>query len=411
MLCNEQIVIFGLPKWEGDYQKSTILLAKELAKTNQVLYVDYPFTVLDCARGVMGKPHIPNKNIFGLKKRLSTIHSSESGGLYLFRLPPIIPMNWVENEQKYESIARCNTKIILPSLRRTLRQIGFTQPIIINAFLPGLGIPLKGQFNEKLLVYYCYDDIGNAPWLKKYGLNQECQFIKDIDLVVTTSSQLYKLKKWHAKDIDLVKNGVDFSLFEGVKLPDILTLNEAGKKINIGYIGSLDTRIDLDLLCFLIKELPACQFSFVGRVVDKNIEYQLRRFPNVKIVGPQALDTLPAFIEQFDIGIIPFLKNDLTKAIYPLKVNEYLARAKPVVSTDFADLSEFAQVIDICASKETFLTALQHTLQTESHELKAQRKEIAQNNSWENRGKQLAKILNRKLMTKKRKELTENRIN
>ena len=53
------------------------------------------------------------------------------------------------------------------------------------------------------------------------------------------------------------------------------------------------------------------------------------------------------YLKEFHIGIIPFVKNEQTAAIYPMKINEYLAAGLGVVATDFAPLSEFGEAIHV----------------------------------------------------------------
>ncbi len=410
MLSNEQIILFGFPKWEGDYMKSTVHLAKELAKNNQVLYVDYPYTWIDLIRGLKGKPFIPVKEIMGWNKRLKPLESETNKNLHLLRLPPILPMNWVNQQSRFEQLARFNTRMIVPTVQKTTRQLGFSDPIVINAFLPALGIPLKDAFNEKLLVYYCYDEIQSAPWIKKHGARQEAKFMELADLVITSSVQLHKNKGPLAKDIGIVKNGVDLKLFGKENLVPIAPLSSNKYKYNIGYIGSIDSRLDVPLLTHAIQEHPNLFFSFVGRIVDQEIYSCLSQFENVKFYGPQDIEQLPSFIEQFDIGIIPFLKNKLTASIYPLKVNEYLARAKPVVSTNFANLQDFTKVIKIAKNQAAFTNALSSMAADNDLNIKEMRLNIAAENAWENRGLQFGELIKRKLLTKKRNAATEKRI-
>lgn len=410
MLKNAEIIVFGFPKWEGDYMKSTVHLARELARHNRVLYVDYPFTCLDVMRGLLGKPYIPVKEIIGWKKRLQVLQAEEGVDLHLLRLPPILPMNWLHRQSHFEQLARFNARTIKPVVQKAADQLGFQEPIVINAFLPAMGIPLRGAFKEKLLAYYCYDDINSAPWINKHGASQEAKFLQLADLVITSSVQLYQNKAALAQDIGLVKNGVDMRLFGKKTLEPIPPLSKPKYAQNIGYLGSVDSRLDLPLLERVVQELPHFCFSFVGRVVDQQVYQCLNRFENVQFFGAQPIELLPSFIEQFDAGIIPFVKNQLTASIYPLKVNEYLARAKPVVSTDFANLDDFTEVIAIAGEAGAFAQALCRTTGQLNAVLAKKRQSMAAENSWEKRASQLGALLNRKLLTKKRKATTENRI-
>jgi len=71
----------------------------------------------------------------------------------------------------------------------------------------------------------------------------------------------------------------------------------------------------------------------------------------VVFYGPKKVQDLPAYLKTFSLGIIPFIKNQFTKGIYPLKINEYLAAGIPVVSTNFGYLEDFETIINIAIPK------------------------------------------------------------
>jgi 3-deoxy-D-arabino-heptulosonate 7-phosphate (DAHP) synthase len=97
----------------------------------------------------------------------------------------------------------------------------------------------------------------------------------------------------------------------------------ANKKI--GYIGSLDFRVDYDLLETLIQKRSEYEFMFIGRVMDQRNCERLSAYSNVQFLGSKQPEELPVLLSQIDVAIIPFVKNEFTRNIYPLKINEYLA--------------------------------------------------------------------------------------
>ena len=93
------------------------------------------------------------------------------------------------------------------------------------------------------------------------------------------------------------------------------------------------------------------------------------------------------------VCIIPFVKNEFTKYIYPLKINEYLAMGKPVVTTNFADLSSFTSIASIAQSTEDFLKAISSELAQNTSKREAERLKFAAKNSWNHRATQLKKMI------------------
>ncbi len=98
----------------------------------------------------------------------------------------------------------------------------------------------------------------------------------------------------------------------------------------IGYFGSLHEWIDLDLIEWLARARPAWTFMLVGHAaVDVA---HLAALPNVRLAGAQPYESLPTWAKAFDAAIIPYRRTRQTENANPLKLREYLATGKPVVS-------------------------------------------------------------------------------
>jgi glycosyltransferase involved in cell wall biosynthesis len=377
----KQIICIGFPKWRGEYLKSTVQLMTELARKHEVLYVDYSYTLTDLFKKGKGTPA---GRILGVKDRLECIQLEGGAKLNLLTLPPFFPTRWINDPANHEKVARWNANRALPIIRRAMTRLGFSSPVVINAFHPELGIPLKGKLNESSLIYYCYDEISAAPWIGKHGGRMESEFLPLTDAVITSSEQLREGKKRLQSKAFLVKNGVDFTLFNGAPKAQSPVLSFPDTRPVIGYLGSIDDRLDYKLILHLVNNSPDKRFLFVGRITstDKKAIEALEAKENVFFTGPQPARKLPHYLDLMQAGMIPFVRNSLTKAIYPLKVNEYLARGKAVISTAFTDLSEFHPLVRVAADPNSFLDELKEAMISDSAHLKARRMEMARQNAW-----------------------------
>jgi teichuronic acid biosynthesis glycosyltransferase TuaH len=73
-----------------------------------------------------------------------------------------------------------------------------------------------------------------------------------------------------------------------------------------------------------------------------------------------------------------------TRGIYPLKLNEYLAAGKPVVSTNFSeDIAMFSDYIYLSNTHEEFLANIERALNENTEQKKAERVKVAEGNSWQ----------------------------
>jgi len=396
MIKNENILCIGLPNWGGDYMKTLVQVMTVLAKSNRVLYVDYAFTWKDVLFSLMNHGNAPVLRMLGIHIRLRRMSLKDGGIVYVLTLPPIFPVNWVSNEKIFQKLIQLNSFIVRPFIKRALKKLTMFQPVVINGFNPFLGLPLAGAFGEKLLLYYCYDEIKAANWLNKHGGITETEFIKKTDGVITTSESLYNDKSRLNSNTFLVKNGVDFSLFHQAAASSIKgKSNRQNHKQTVGYIGSIDNRLDYLLLDYLAKGAPDIDFIFVGRAGETEMVSKLNKLPNVKMLGAKKPAQLPDFLRLMDVGIIPFIKSEFTRGIYPLKINEYLAAGKPVVMTDFADLKDFNGVVQIQSKPEKFLKAIRHELKNDSSRKQRKRIELAKSASWENRVEQISEVIDK----------------
>lgn len=385
MDSKSEIICIGLPSWEGDYLKSTVQLMSEMTEFRKVLYVEYTYTWIDVVRGFLGKNKAPFRRILGKEERLRTIKLENGNEVLVLTLPPILPINWISSKSIYKYFLKINAKIIERSIKKVTQKVKFTNPILINAFQPSIGIYLKGKFNEKATMYYCYDEISEAQWCKRHGGWTEQEFMKMTDAVVVSSNALLEKKSKVQPKTFLVKNGVDTSIFSNPK-------SNLTKKTTIGYVGTIDDRIDGQLMKKMIESMPEMKFLFVGRVIDKSIESNLNTFQNVKFTGAKQPNELAEEMKRIDVGLIPFKKNEFTKNIYPLKINEYLASGMPVVSTNFADLTDFKGLI-YESDESSFEENLRLAIQEQDKTLIQNRIAFAQANSWKNRVAELNKII------------------
>jgi glycosyltransferase involved in cell wall biosynthesis len=243
-----------------------------------------------------------------------------------------------------------------------------------------------------LTIYQSVDDIRQAPYLCKHGPAKEDQWIEKSDFTLVTSAALKREKSAHSAKVYLLPNAADATLFrqalrDDLPMPSEITQLLKGKKI-ITYIGNICQRLDYVLLRKIATAHADKILLMVGPLSkhnNRNLSW-LRSLPNVIFTGPKKLTELPGFLKFSDCCIIPFLCNELTKSIYPLKINEYLSAGKPVITTDFSeDLSGFQSVVNISRDHDEFIHAIGKTIETDTESKKIERMLLASYNTWEAR--------------------------
>jgi glycosyltransferase involved in cell wall biosynthesis len=370
--------------WEGDYMKSVVHMMGNLAKDNRVLFIDYAFTIKDLIMGLVGLNNAPLRRMLGISPRVREVTYKNNALLHV-TLPPTLPINWIKQPQVFDFLMTLQMGLIYHLfLHRVLKKNGFNSATMINAFNPVMGHSLAKIIKPVRTLYYCYDEIAEAQWCKKHGARLEVPVAKEADQVIVTSTALFEAKKHLNSNCHLIKNGVDFKLFHTA-----YNQQPTKSRITIGYLGSIDDRLDYELLEKVIAEKQECDFLFVGRITCHHGHKRLENYKNVTFVGAQSPQMLPKFLSKFDLAIIPFVKNEFTRNIYPLKINEYLAAGVPVISTPFADLSDFYGYITLADSPQAFIRDIV-TYPVRSKGLIQARIKLARSNDWSFRSKQMA---------------------
>lgn len=390
MLNNRNVLCISGTEWHGNYIKAVVELMKVLSASNKILFVENAYTYKDALAGVKDKNKVDYLQALGFKARIIQIQHEQAGIIYILTPPLVFPVSFLPAGKFYNIMLNYNGVLLRRSIRKALRKLDMNHDLInFVSFNPGMGVQTGRRFNEKTLIYHCYDEVKGAhSWLSKHGVRLEQQFMKMVDAIIVTSKGLYESKCSETKRCYIVNNAVKASLFRQGFNPDVDLI-----KKNIGYVGSVDDRLDLDILTYLFNRMPDATFTFVGRITSERAEAVLKKYKNVKLEGAKAPELLPAYSRQFSAGIIPFIKDEFTRGIYPMKINEYLAAGLPVVSTDFSDLSDFEKVISITDNKETFLKFLLEQINEDTTQKRQSRLNIAEGNTWGKRAEELSDVI------------------
>lgn len=390
MLNNRNILCISGTEWNGNYIKAVVELMKVLSVTNKVLFVENAYTYKDALAGVSDKDKIDFKKVLGIKSRIRTVKTDGGGTVNILFPPLVFPVNFLPEGRLYNTLLKFNAWLLRRVVKKALKKLDMQQNLInFTSFNPGMGLMTGHTFNEHTLIYHCYDEIKGAPfWLARHGLRLEEGFMKIADAVIVTSQGLYDSKKDYCKQCYIVKNAVKVDLFK----KGFNSSPNPGKKV-VGYVGTIDDRSDYDILHHLFTSMPDAEFVFVGRILSERGLAILQKYPNVKIEGPKMPEQLPPYLQSFSVGIIPFVKDDFTMGIYPMKINEYLAAGLPVVSTAFGDIADFASLIKITDDKETFLQYVLSEIASDSPEKRLARLKTAESNTWDKRAEEIANVI------------------
>jgi glycosyltransferase involved in cell wall biosynthesis len=385
------IICFSISRSDAPISSPGFSLAKEFSKSHRVFYIDHPYSWKDLFTE-WNTPAVKErrKHWFGKSSPFKTYSSN----LTIVTTPLTLPINFLPEGNLYKRLFAFNDKLIFDMIRRLKKQFLIKDFIFINFFDPFFCRVFPSDIQPWKCVYQSMDAISEVAYTARHGIRLENEIIQKADITICTSTGLLELHKKKSPNVFLLPNGVDQAIFsvDDKKIPGDL---QGISKPVIGYIGSIEYRMDFELLQAVVQSLPSYQFCFIGPVYEKGSSIdELRRRNNVHFLGSRPQSELPSYLRNFDAVIIPFKCNNLTSKIYPLKVNEYLMAGRPVVSTDFSpDISSFVPQVYIAKTPEEFAQQLIRAVKEDDDEKAGSRIDIARQNTWEVRARQFIDIL------------------
>ena len=191
-----------------------------------------------------------------------------------------------------------------------------------------------------LLVYDVMDPFAAFRTSDPRVKEREERLLARADIVFTGGRSLHSMVEEKRHDhIHCFPSGIDFDHFASAAgdgpIPEDL------EKIPgpvLGYFGAVDERIDWDLVQHVCRERRNWSIVFLGPLVLID-EIPINE-PNFHWLGPKSYGLLPKYLRGFDVCLIPWLVNDLTRFMSPTKTPEYLAAGRPVVSTPIPDVAQ-----------------------------------------------------------------------
>ncbi|MBN1588458.1 MAG: glycosyltransferase [Pirellulales bacterium] len=256
---------------------------------------------------------------------------------------------------------RLNRALLVFQIRRALKKTR-RGPVQVWSFTPDVAY-LLGRFGEEKVLYYCVDDHASfTGYDREQVLRDEEELCRRSDLVVTTSTALQKAKLPLNRNTILVPHGVDYKHFSKAVANHLPAPSDVAQipHPRLGFFGLIRDWVDLDLLAEVARRRPDWHIVLLG---DSTVDLSpYETVSNMHFLGRKPYDDLPAYCKQFDVGLIPFKINELTLAVNPIKLREYLAAGLPVVSTPLPEVRLYEPTIHVAETPDDFTTAIDNTL-------------------------------------------------
>ena len=252
---------------------------------------------------------------------------------------------------------RVNRTMLLFQIRRALKRVK-AGPVQVWSFTPDIA-QLLGRFGEEKVLYYCVDEFAEfTGYDRQQVLRDEEDMCRRADLVVTTAMALQEKKKHLNPNTILVPHGVDYAHFSKALSNNLPVPSDIGDipRPRLGFFGLIRDWVDLDLLADVARRRPDWHIVMIGDSTSDLAPY--RELPNMHFLGRKAYAELPGYCKHLDVGLIPFKINNLTRAVNPIKLREYLAAGLPVVSTPLPEVKTYDSLVRIGEGADEFTSAI-----------------------------------------------------
>jgi glycosyltransferase involved in cell wall biosynthesis len=374
-LEGESIVCFAGEDWWYHHPHSKNHLLKRYARRNKVLFVNSIS---------MGLPSVANPDFFlKIKRKL------RSYTRWLRKVPEGLWVMTPVNLPLYGSRGGrwVNRILLVVQLRLAMLLLHISRPILWVA-IP-TAAEMAGRLGEKLLLYQVSDkyDANEDSALSGQIIRRYDRQLKDAaDVVLYSGRKLFR----EATEANrfFLEQAVDFEHFSNLKVAPALELDGMPHPI-IGYFGTMDYVMDTELIAEVARLRPGWHWVLLG------LKSNLVRLsaPNVHFLGSKPYGSLPRYIRQFDVCVLPWREtNTFTSYGSAIKVREYLATGKPVV---MAPLYEYLGTPGLRFYRGTkeFIAQVEAALQESSPALAAQRQAVVKAGTWDERASQLAELI------------------
>lgn len=366
------VVCFGGEDWwYHNRAHIDIQLMRKLARKGRVLYVNSI---------VLRKFNVTEGGMFltRVKRKLKSIARGvvEAEPNFFVYSPMSMPVHHIPGARRLNQIA------LLMQVRHAMKAVGIANPIVWVACPAAADAALR--LKREALAYQRADRMELYPGVDEHEVAEMDRRLKrEADVTIFVNHALYEGERQSCRKAFLSDHGVDYELFarahEDGRVPEEM---RGLRHPVIGFFGGIDDHtMDVRLAAEAARRRPDYTFVFVGSASADLAPFE--GLPNVKFLGKKAYEEVPRYGKCFDVAIMPWQRNKWIEMCNPIKLKEYLALGKPVVSTPFEELKRYEGFVYVAGDAASFTASLDRAVLEDSPERADDRRARVAGHSWE----------------------------
>lgn len=360
-------------------------LIRRFARLGTALYVNSV---------VMQKPSLKKTTAGGkslsaklIRKTKSILRGSRKtdAGFWVYS-PVSLPVHHIA------SLRMVNETLLRFQLSITMHKLGIRNPIVWVACPAACDVATN--MKRSRLIYQRtdrYEEYPNvdADIIKWYDRKLKAR----ADMTIFVNNMLYTEEANQCKRAFYLDHGVDFELFATAQNSREIPadIKDISRPI-VGFFGGIDNHTsDIDLVEKVTDLLPEMNFVFVGKSSVDSRNLLSKR--NVLMLGQKPYEQIPQYGKCFDVAIMPWRQSRWIEACNPIKLKEYLALGKPVVSTPFPELQKYLDVVYQAKTPEEFAERIRQALAEDCPQRIDTRREKVRHATWDSKAELVLRML------------------
>lgn len=287
---------------------------------------------------------------------------------------------------------RANQRFLARQVARVAHRLGMAEPAVWVACPAACEAAIS--LPRSILIYQRTDRFEDYPNVDADTIRAWDRTLKrEADLTIFVNQSLYEREAGDCRGALLLDHGVDYDLFARAEENPFVPEDLRGIPRPIaGFFGAIDGHtFDLDLMEQVVEKRRDVSFVLVGKAsMDCS---RLAGHGNVHLLGQKRYERIPHYGKCFDVCLMPWRQNRWVEACNPVKLKEYLALGKPIVSTPFRELERCDGLVYVARDAEAFARLLERAIAEDDEGRRRSRRACVREETWDARAREALEAL------------------